>query len=191
MRSANDTGHDDHTEPLLSFSYEIVGDALAPRDRPVSFTNVPEQRDAPKVAAWIVTEAVADPEKAGAVKGLRPALAEGVIITGANLERDAKAASLADTAVSELQRRRRAQSRKRPGRNQRAADDARIPEDLDEGTERLFSEIASAARRLEIETATAIRTEPPGARAGAMDARQRLPGTQSENGETGQLARLL
>lgn len=191
MRLAHEAGDDDHTEPLLSFSDEVVGDALAQLDGPAALTCITEQRYAVKVAARIVPEAVAHPLEAGAVKGRRPAPAKGVIVTRANPECDAKAASLADTAVSELHRRRHAQSRERPGRNRRAADDARIPEGLDECAERLFSEIAGAARRLEIEPATPIRSEPPRAEACAMDARERLPWTQSEDWETGQIARLL
>jgi hypothetical protein len=191
MRSANEAGDNDHAEPLLSFSDEVVGDPLAQLDRPAALTCITEQRYAVKVAARIVPEAVADSLKTGAVKGRRPAPAKGVIVTRANLECDAKAAGLADTAVSELLRRRHAQSCERPGRNRRAADNARIPEGLDEGAERLFSDIAGAAKRLEIEPPTPIRTEPPRAEAGAMDARKRLPCTQSEDWEIGQIARLL
>jgi hypothetical protein len=110
MRSANEAGHNDHADPLLSFSDEVVGDDLAQLDRPGALTCITEQRYAVKVAARIVPEAVADPLKTGAVKGRRPAPAKGVIVTPANLECDAKAASLADTAVSELHRRRHAQS---------------------------------------------------------------------------------
>jgi hypothetical protein len=106
----NVTGNDDDAEPLLSFSYELVGNAFAQLDRPVTLARVPEERYASKVTSLIVTEAVADPQKACIVKGLGPAVAERVIVTGANLECDAKAASLADTAVSELHRRRHAQS---------------------------------------------------------------------------------
>jgi hypothetical protein len=63
MRSANEAGHNDHADPLLSFSDEVVGDDLAQLDRPGALTCITEQRYAVKVAARIVPEAVADPLK--------------------------------------------------------------------------------------------------------------------------------
>jgi hypothetical protein len=188
--SADDSGDDDDSEPLLRFANQVLGDRAARVDRPVGFSGGAEQCDPEERTGRIVPQPVADACEAFAGQCLRPASAELVVVARTDLERDSEPSRLFDRAVGETQPPRRTELRQRAVCHGRGVHDARVAERFDECAERFFREIAGTPSRLEIEAAASVGVEPPRVQPAAMNPRQTSTRTQVEDREAGQVARL-